>query len=206
MKPTAAAVAVAVVAVGACGRADRPAAPTAVEVAAPSVRSVTVQVGERRVRFTQDGQRVWHATEGASGEAAALLLAAEDRLFPLRGYRLVEHPGDDPQFGLNPPAATFTVSSGEGETSVAIGAATFNGGGYYARVAGRPGDLFLLPRSILADLQSLVEGRPVAPPQPEDERIARALAGGDGPPDDGSENPWVRQALESGATLPSGQR
>jgi len=129
-----------------------------------------------------------------------------DRLFPLRGYRLLEHPGDNPQFGLNPPAATFTVFSGEGETTVAIGAATFNGGGYYARVARRPGDLFLLPRSILADLQSLVEGRPVAPPQPEDERIARVLAGGGGPPDDGSENPWVRQALESGATLPSGQR
>jgi cold shock CspA family protein len=109
--------------------------------------------------------------------------------------------GRDPAFGLIAPAATLTVDAGGRAWTVVIGGATFNGGGFYARV-GDSGDIFLLARSVLADLRSLAEGRPVKLPQVEDARIKQVLDREDrqvaGPAADG---PWVRQAVDAGATL-----
>lgn len=200
------AVAVSLLAPG-CGSGPRSAAPTLLDVRPAAVRHLSVTSGSRRAEFTQTTDRVWQAGPGASAEGAALLLGAEDRLFPLRGYRRMRADGRDPAFGLVAPAATLTVDSGTGPArTVLIGAATFNGGGFYACL-GDFGDVFLVARSVLADVASLAEGRPVTLPQVEEARIKQLLDGDDregaGPAADG---PWVRQAVDAGATLPEARR
>jgi hypothetical protein len=191
-----------------CARGGgRSAAPTLLDVRAASVRHLAVTAGSQRAEFTQTTDRLWRAGEGATEEGAALLLGAEERLFPLRGYRRMRADGRDPAFGLVAPAATLTVDRGQGPArTVVIGAATFNGGGFYARLADS-GDVVLLARSVLADIRSLAEGRPVTLPQVEDARIkqvldddARPVAGG------AADSPWVRQAVDAGATLPEAGR
>jgi hypothetical protein len=186
----------------------RSTAPTLLDVRPAAVRHLVVTAGSQRAEFTQTTGRVWQAGHGASDEGAALLLAAEERLFPLRGYRRMRADGRDPAFGLVTPAATLTVDTGHGPAhTVVIGAATFNQGGFYARV-GNSGDVFLLARSVLADVASLAEGRPRTLPQPEDARIKQQLLDDDARQAAGvaEDSPWVRQAVDAGATLPEAGR
>ena len=201
------AVAAALLAPACGGGGGRSAAPTLLDVRPGAVRHLVVTAGSQRAEFTQTTDRVWRPGRGASDEGAALLLGAEDRLFPLRGYRRMRADGRDPAFGLVAPAATLTVDTGEGPArTVLIGATTFNHGGVYARLA-HTGDIFLLARSALADIASLAEGRPVTLPQVEDARIKQVL-GGDDQQVDGpaSDSPWVRQAVDAGAALPEASR
>jgi hypothetical protein len=115
--------------------------------------------------------------------------------------------GRDPAFGLVAPAATLTVDTGQGPArTVAIGAATFNHGGVYARL-GDSGDVVLLARSVLADVASVAAGRPVTLPQGEDARIQQVLEDNDRPaPGGAADSVWVRQAVDAGATLPEAGR
>ena len=194
---------------GGCGSAtDRPAAPTVLDVELATVRRIAVVAAGRRAEFLQTAERVWRPAAGATEEGAALLLGAEERLFPLRGYRRLYVDAADPAFGLAEPAATLTVETGDGETrEVIVGAATFNGGGFYARLGGHGDAVYLLARSVLADLRSLAEGRPVLLPGVEDAAIDQALDEHDksvaGEP---GESPWVRQASEAGVSLPESGR
>jgi hypothetical protein len=191
-----------------CGRGGgRSAAPTLLDVRPAAVRHVVVSAGSQRAEFTQTTERVWRAAYGATEEGAALLLGAEERLFPLRGYRRMRADGRDPAFGLLAPAATLTVDTGKDPArTVVIGAATFNGGGFYARVGGSA-DVFLLARSVLADIRSVVGGRPVTVPQVEDAKIERILADEDKPvAGAAADSPWLRQAVDAGATLPEAAR
>jgi len=185
------------------GGGGRSAAPTLLDVHAAAVRRLVVTAGSQRAEFTQTGDRVWRAGQGATDEGAALLLAAEERLFPVRGYRRMQVDGRDPAFGLVAPAATLTIESGQGPArTVVIGAATFNGGGFYARLDDS-GDVVLVARAVLADLRSLAEGRPVTLSQVEDARIKEVLDDNDRPvAGAAAESPWVRQAVDAGATLP----
>jgi len=188
---------------GCGGGGGRSAAPTLLDVRPAAVRHLVVTAGSQRAEFTQTTDRVWRAGAGATDEGAALLLGAEERLFPLRGYRRMRAEASDPAFGFLAPAATLTVESGPGPApTVVIGAATFNGGGFYARL-GDSGDVFLLARSVLADVRSLAEGRPVTLPQVEDARIKQVLDDNDRPVSEAAtDGPWVRQAIDAGATLP----
>jgi hypothetical protein len=188
---------------GCGGGGGRSAAPTLLDVRPAAVRHLVVTAGSQRAEFTQTADRVWRAGPGAGDEGAALLLGAEERLFPLRGYRRMRADGSDPAFGLIAPAATLTVDTGQGPArTVVIGAATFNGGGFYARLGG-DGDVFLLARSVLADVRSLAGGRPVTLPEVEDARIKQVLDGNDrAVAGAAADSPWVRQAVDGGATLP----
>jgi hypothetical protein len=193
------------VAEGGCGHGPAPsAAPTLLDVHPAAVHKIILDAGGRRAEFTQSGDRVWRAGRGATDEGAALLLGAEERLFPLRGYRRMRLDGRDPAFGFDAPAAILTVDIGTGPPrTVAIGAATFNGGGFYARLGDAGDDVYLVARAVLADLRSLAEGRPVTLPQVEDARINKALRGNDQQEADGpAQTRWLRQAVDSGATLP----
>jgi cold shock CspA family protein len=192
---------------GGGGGAGPSAAPTLLDVRPAAVRHLVVTAGAQQAAFTQATGRVWRAGQGASDEGAALLLGAEERLFPLRGYRRMRVDGRDPAFGLIAPAATLTVDTGRGPArTVVIGAATFNGGGFYARLGGTD-DVFLVARSVLADLRSLAEGRAVMLPQVEDARIKQVLDDNAGPvAHPAADGPWVRQAVDAGATLPEARR
>jgi len=188
------------------GGGGRSAAPTLLDVRAAAVRQVVVTAGSQQAEFTQTPDRVWRPGRGASAEAAALLLGAEERLFPLRGYRRMRVDGRDPAFGLVAPAATLTVDTGQGPArTVVIGAATFNHGGIYARL-GDSGDVFLLARSVLADVASVAAGRPVTVPQVEDARIQQVLDDNDRPAAEAADSIWLRQAVDTGATLPEAGR
>jgi hypothetical protein len=194
---------------GGCGSAtDPPGAPTVLDVEPATVRRIAVVVAGRRAEFLQTAQRVWHPAAGATEQGAALLLGAEERLFPLRAYRRLHVDVADPAFGLAEPTATLTVETGDGETrEVSVGAATFNGGGFYARLGGGGDAVYLLARSVLADLRSLAEGRPVLLPGVEDAAIDQALDEHDGSVAGGPpESPWVRQATEAGVSLPESGR
>jgi hypothetical protein len=192
---------------GCGGAGGRSAALTLLDVRPAAVRHLVVTAGSQRAEFTQTTDRVWRAGEGATDEGAALLLGAEERLFPLRGYRRMRADERDPAFGLVAAAATLTVDRGPGPArTVVIGAATFNGGGFYARL-GDSGDVFLLARSVLADVRSLTGGRPVTLPQVEDARIKQVLDDNDNPvAGAAADGPWVRQAVDAGATLSEAAR
>jgi hypothetical protein len=197
------AVGASLVAPGCRGGAGRSAAPTLLAVRPAAVRHLVISAGSERAEFTRTAGGVWQPGQGATDEGAALLLGAEERLFPLRGYRRMRADAGDPAFGLVAPAATLTVDTGKDPArTVVIGAATFNGGGFYARLGGS-GGVFLLARSVLADVRSLAEGRPVTLPQAEDARIRQVLAADDGPAvGAAADSPWLRQAVDAGATLP----
>ena len=196
------AVGASLVAPGCDGGGGRSAAPMLLDVRPAAVRHLVVTAGSQRAEFTQTTDRVWRPGQGATDEGAALLLGAEERLFPLQGYRRMRADGRDPAFGLVAPAATLTVDTGQGPArAVVIGAATFNRGGFYARL-GDSGDVFLLARAVLADVRSLAEGRPVTLPQVEDARIKQVLDDNDRPvAGAAADSPWVRQAVDAGATL-----
>ena len=205
--PLGLAVGASLLAPGCGGGGSRSAAPTLLDVRPAALRHLVVTAGSQRAEFTQTTDRVWRAGHGASDEGAALLLGAEERLFPLRGYRRIRADGRDPAFGLIAPAATLTVDTGQGPArTVVIGAATFNRGGFYARL-GDTGDVFLLARSVLADVASLAEGRPVTLPQVEDARIKQVLDDNDRQvAGAAADSPWLRQAVDAGATLPEAGR
>jgi hypothetical protein len=202
-RPVTGPLAAVLIATAACGAAPaKPAAPTLLDVAPAAVQRVVIDSGGRHAEFTQNGNRVWRAGTGGTDEGAALLLGAEERLFPLRAYRQMHLDPADPALGLAAPAALLTVDAGGGAPrTIAVGAATFNGGGFYARI-GNEGDIFLVPRSVLADLRSLVEGRPVVLPQIEDAKIKQVYEDNEKQAATPTESPWVSQALEAGAALP----
>src|SRR5262249_47501087 len=152
--------------------------------------------------LVQTGDGIWTPDGGTPDEAATLMVEFGDKLFPLQGYRELAADPAKADYGLLDPEIVLHVDDGRGERSVALGAASFTGGGNYARVDGEAGRVYLVPRGAMDQLRSLVLGHRVeAPPSDKEQQVGKEFADevtasqtapGDAPPPE--DTPWLRQA------------
>ncbi|MGH9000730.1 MAG: hypothetical protein ACRDY7_15230 [Acidimicrobiia bacterium] len=184
--------------------ADPP--PVLVGFSPDEVRRVVAEADGQRVELVRERRGTWSPAPGTPPEAAALVFGAEDRLFPLLGYRQMGIEPTRRAFGLVSPAARLVVEGPRGRAvTVLLGAPTFNGAGFYARREGIQGATYLVPRRIMTDVLSVAAGRPVAVDDPVSEKVDRALEQAGQPSDRTEESPWVRQAEQAGMTVPGGE-
>lgn len=171
--------------------------------AADVARIVATTRDGQRAELTHDGQGTWTPKPGLAPETAVLMFEAQDQLFPLRAYRRIRADASNPEFGLADPDITLSATDISGRThTLLLGRATFNDGGFYARRPDRADVVYLVPRRVVNDLRSLVQGKPVTAPhlvEEKFEQIANRAQNAGAEPD-----LWLRQALESGASLPGG--
>ena len=171
---------------------------------APEVRRITATSRDGRwVELTHDGQGTWTPQPGLAPETAVLMFEAQDQLFPLRAYRRIRADAANPEFGLTDPEITVSATDTGGRTeTLLLGTVTFNDGGFYARRPDRGDVVYLVPRRVVSDLRSLIQGRPVAVSHSVEDKFdqiaARSQNAGSEP------DQWLRQALDSGASLPGG--
>jgi len=192
-------VALAVVGAAATSRAmtDRPAeTPPAnvLAVSASEVRSITVESGAHQVSLARRADGTWTGVAGATPETVSLMSDVEGRLFPLQGYRSLAADTAGPEYGLVSPEITFRVTdTGGAEHTVLLGAATFTGGGVYARRPAEAGRLYLVPRRMRDDLRSLLTGQRIDTPNDLPEKLKENT------PKHDPTSWWLRQAEAGGA-------
>jgi hypothetical protein len=144
-------------------------APTA-NIAAIDVRPDDVD----RVVFTDAARSAeikridgdWLPGQGSAIESIALLDAAEDRLFPVNAYRIIDKVGpepvdqNDPNYGLAKPApwSIDVYAKGGKKWHLSVGRPTFNQAGYYAKVDGDP-KVYLIIAKTVSDIISIANGK-----------------------------------------------
>jgi hypothetical protein len=187
--------------------AGRPAsaAPTLVADGPAAIRRLTVIEGDRRAVLVNRAGGIWVGEGTTPAESVALMVEFEDRLLPLHGYR---HLAEDParaEYGLAGPALHVEVENGAGVVRrIAVGSATFTGGGSYAALEGSPG-IYLMARRTVDDLRSLAQGRRINTPRTEKETNAvREVT--EHKLDDPVDTPWLRQAEAAGGKIPEDAR
>lgn len=137
---------------------DSQTVPTLADVAPASVQRLVVEVGGRRAGLTRHPGG-WSAEPGTPPASTALVAGAEHQLFPMLGYRMLQADPADPQYGLTQPAGVLRVEDHDGrQIGVHLGAATFSGAGFYARLDGDAPRVYLVPRSTVDLLRSLTTG------------------------------------------------
>lgn len=210
----------AVVALPGCAR-PRPSGAGNVPVVVPSspeqVTAVTIRAHGATVRLTRDARGAWSVSKGEP-EALALWIGELDTLLPLHAYRSFTVRRLDPAYGLDRPALAFAVrDSGGGVRAVSVGRQTLDGEGFYAKVAGAPA-VFIITRDAASAIVSVATGQPFTFPLGKDEQrrvdLADHLSTGQATPNDGQPgatgsdqqtvDPWLQQALDSGAAVPGG--
>jgi len=164
------------------------------------VRRLMVESGGRRVELRRSTDGGWSPAPGTPPQAASLLLAAEDRLLPLRAYRSLMADPADPQFGLRDPPVVVDVEDDRGaRQQVALGAPSFSGGGFYARRLDGSRLLYLVARQTMSDLRSLVTGQVIKGTDSLEEKAGKLA---DEPT---HQTPaWLQQVLDAGGRLPPG--
>jgi len=129
-------------------------------IAAADVRQIEVDVGARRVVAERavDG---WRADAGpASPGLQAALDALVDELLGLRAVDAFR-PSDLAALGLEPPAATITLSTARGAQRLELGALNTAGSTFYARRAGH-GRVLQLGVYVLELVRRVVDARDAA--------------------------------------------
>ncbi len=179
-------------------------APTLIDVRHEAVRRIVVESHGHQSVLVQQGEGIWTAEGATPDEAAGLMLEFADKLFPLRGYRELTADAATADYGLADPEIVLRVEGGQGTRSVALGGASFTGGGNYAKVDGDGEHVYLVPRGAMDQLRSLALGHRVeAPPSTQEQQVAKEFAdeasasqtpAGDAPPPE--DTPWLRQAME----------
>lgn len=169
-----------------------------------AVRTLSVRSGDRTVGFARSDVGRWKAEAGTPGLSAGLLESMEGQVLPLQAYKAVMTDAVRPEFGLVAPEITLDVEPRTGAAvEVAFGAASFSGGGYYARRAGDP-RLFLVPRQTMDNLRSLLAGHAYSSPNPINDKLARIGEDQEKAADGPRIGPYLRQVLESGIRPPEG--
>ena len=173
--------------------------PEVLTLGSSDVRHVVVESGETKAAFARKPDGAWSGEAGASPQATTLLSDAEERLFPLRAYRTLDVDADQPEFGLASPQITLTMDDTGGTTHrILLGAASFTGGGVYARRADDPGRLFLVPRRTIDDLRSVLAGKAISATNDVPQKL-RELKEKQAAADADQASWWLRQVLDSDA-------
>lgn len=171
--------------------------PVVVDLGPEQVRRIVVESGDERAELVSDGEGTWLPQRGTPALDATIMFDAEDRLFPLRAYRKLSIRASDAQFGLTKPEIVFSVRATGGDTHrIVFGAGSFNGAGFYARPQGGR-TVYLVPRRVMDDLRSLVQGQRVDTPHIVDtelKKVEERLAREARTPD---VSPWLQQVLET---------
>lgn len=170
---------------------------------AAQVHHLFVRSGNRDVSLTRTAEGTWRSDPGSPPQAATRLFSAEDRLLPLRGYRTVNADPSDPQYGLREPTLTVRVETASGAArSLALGAPTFTGGGFYAHVSGEGSRLHLVPRQTMSELRSLIDSEMLPGLDPSQEAMDKRDHDPPGPAAGNDISPWLQQVLRTGARPP----
>jgi Domain of unknown function (DUF4340) len=180
--------------------------PEVLTLGSSDVRHVSVESGGTKTAFARNPDGSWSGEAGAPSQATTLLSDAETRLFPLRAYRTLDVDADQPEFGLASPEMTLTVDDTAGTTHrILLGAATFTGGGVYARRADDPRRLFLVPHRTMDDLRSVLAGKALSATNDVPHKL-RELKEKQAAADADQASWWLRQVLDSDAQLPEGAK
>lgn len=147
----------------------------------------------------------WLPGKNGTVESIAILGAAEDRLFPVNAYRIIDTVKDrvnqdDPNYGLNTPArwSIDVVDTNGKDWHLSVGKPTFNQAGYYAKVDGDP-RVYLIISKTVSDIISIAHGQlfefdPIDKIKFVDRYFAQAAnEGQDGQLPD--YDPWLKQVL-----------
>ena len=165
-----------------------------VAVAVADVRRVTVESVDRQIELARSSDGTWTGSAGTSLATGALMTEVEERLFPLQAYRSLPADTSAEDFGLEDPEIRFLIEdSGGRDHEVLLGQPTFTGGGVYARLGSEGGRLYLVPRRMMDDLRSLVEGRRVDTPNDLPEKLKEKT------PKHDPTSWWLRQVENAGA-------
>ena len=184
------------------GGPGHPALPTVVDLSPGAVRRLAVEAAGRHAELVRTGHG-WTAGPDTIPGSAPLLVGAEDRLFPMRAYRVVRADAADPQYGLADPSAVVRLEARSGRrVAVRLGAATFTGAGFYATQDGDPGRLYLVPRNTLELLTALTTGERVETADPLQKRTGRYGAEQDDAGRSKEMPIYLRQVLDAGGQAP----
>jgi hypothetical protein len=172
----------------------RPAVPVVLGLDAEDVARLVIEAGPARVDLV-NVHGVWRPGPGTQDTAAELAGEREADLFPLRAYRALRSDPARAEFGLGAPELVVrSVDRRGGEVTVAVGAESFSGSGYYARRHGDP-HLYLLTRRAVEGLRSILRGQPADAPRPAEETAALARAEQLTDPELVT-NPWLAQITQ----------
>jgi hypothetical protein len=196
---------VAVLAVGAVARQRGPEPrplPAVIDLSPSNVRRLVVEAAGRQVELIRD-PRGWSAGPGSPPQSAPLLFSAEDELFPMVAYRVLDADPADPQYGLVEPEAVVRLEDGTGERAgIRLGTATFSGAGFYVGRDGEPGRVYLVPRNTVDLLRSLATGERKTSADPLGERTDRYEAERQQGERDKELSTYLRQAVDAGGRTP----
>lgn len=166
---------------------------TLVPAGPADLRTLEVSTSTTRVVLSRQGDRRWEPGGQTSAASATLLAERQDVLFPLRAYRKLRIDPGAPEAGLATPQFQLRITAIAGPpTRVSIGAANFNGAGFYATTSGDPA-VYLVSRGAIDVLRSVVSGEFVQSPRPAKETAVLTEL-----PDEVDEGsgPWQRQAVK----------
>ena len=184
------------------GGTERRALPAVFDVAPAAVQRVVVATGGRRALLARAG-RGWAAEPGTPAQSAPLLQSAEDELFPMLAYRVLEVDPADPQYGLVEPAAVVRLDDrAGGQRGIRIGSASFSGAGFYATRDGDAHRVYLVPRNTLDVLRSLTTGQRAASGDALRDKADRYQAERDEAERNKEVTVYLRQVLEGGGQVP----
>ena len=172
----------------------RPAVPVVMGLDAEDVARLVIEAGPARVDLV-NVHGVWQPGSGTQDTAAEQAGEREPDLFPLRAYRALRSDPARAEFGLGAPELVVrAVDRRGGQVTVAVGAESFTGSGYYARRHGDP-HLYLLTRRAVDGLRSILRGQPADAPRPAEETAALARAEQLTDPELVT-NPWLAQITQ----------
>ena len=149
----------------------------------------------------------WLPGKGGTVESLAILDAAEERLFPVNAYRIIDTARDrvdqhDPNYGLDKASGrSIDVFDNSGKDwRLTVGKPTFNQAGYYAKVDGDP-RVFLIIAKTVSDIISIANGKvfefdPIDKIKFVDKYFDQAAHEG-GKDDLPDLDPWLTQTLAS---------
>jgi hypothetical protein len=196
---------VSLLAVGAAARrtgSEGRALPAVVDVTPGAVQRLVVEAGGRQAQLTRAG-RGWSADHGTPPQSAPLLFSAEDDLFPMLAYRVLETDAADPQYGLADPQVVLRLEDNAGRRQgIRFGAASFSGAGFYAGQDGDPRGVYLVPRSTVDLLRSLTTGERRAADDRLQEKAERFQAERDDAERTKDVPVYLRQVLDRGDQIP----